>query len=142
MQTCSAVSTTQPTISPAPGARAFPLTVILSDPGNTNSTVPVPPGNVSVWYTTDGSTPGVNQGTSTLCNPVPGSTGCTVTLAGPGTIKAIGQWGQGANVTSYPAGYGFVPSAATSAVYTAGAGSNPAVTIRGRVTFKGYVTPN
>jgi hypothetical protein len=57
------------------------------------------------------------------------------------TVRAIGMWGQNANVTSYPAGYGFVPSAVASAAYTAGGSNRPAVTVRGHVRFKGLVTP-
>jgi Bacterial Ig-like domain (group 2) len=115
---CSAITTTAPTISPATGNASFPLTVTMTDAGNTSSTTPVPQGNVSIWYTTDGSTPAPNAGTSQLCNPTVGSTSCNIAVAAAGTVKAIGMWGQGANTYSYPSGYGFVPSSVASATYT------------------------
>jgi len=115
---CSAITTTAPTISPASGNASFPLTVTLTDAGNTSSTTPVPQGNVSIWYTTDGSTPAPNSGTSKLCNATVGSTSCNIAVAAAGTVKAIGMWGQGANTYSYPSGYGFVPSSVASATYT------------------------
>jgi hypothetical protein len=114
---CSAITTTMPAISPASGAQGFPLAVRLTDAGNTSSTTPLPMGNVSIWYTTDGSTPAPNSGTSQLCNPAVGSSSCTISLAAAGTVKAIGMWGQGANPLSYPSGYGFVPSSVASATY-------------------------
>jgi hypothetical protein len=117
--TCSTTKTTMPTISPTSGGQDFPLTVTITDAGNTSSTTPVPMGNVSIWYTTDGSSPAPNAGTSRLCNPAVGSTSCNISLAAAGTVKAIGMWGQGANVLSYPSGYAFVPSPAASASYTA-----------------------
>jgi hypothetical protein len=115
---CSPTTTTTPTISPASSAVSFPVTVTLSDAGNTSSTTPVPQGNVSIWYTTDGSTPAINSGTSRLCNPTVGSNSCNIALAAAGTVKAIGMWGQGANPLAYPSGYGFVPSPVASATYT------------------------
>jgi hypothetical protein len=44
-------------------------------------------------------------------------------LAGPATVKAIGMWGSGANVKTYPTGYGFVPSSSVSANYTSASGA-------------------
>ena len=107
--TPQAVTSVAPTISPASGAQTYPLTVTLTDPGYTSG--PQPLGNTSIYYTTDGSTPTVN---STLY------TG-PITLSSPATVKAIGMWGSGANVKTYPAGYGFVPSAAVSTSYTSAA---------------------
>ncbi len=117
---CSATPTTAPTISRASAAVTFPATVTLTDAGNTSSTTPVPQGNVSIWYTTDGSTPAANSGTSRLCNPTVGSTSCNVVLPTAGTVKAIGMWGQGANPTSYPSGYAFVPSSVTTLAVSPG----------------------
>jgi hypothetical protein len=37
-----------------------------------------------------------------------------------GTVKAIGMWGQGANPTSYPSGYAFVPSSVTTLAVSPG----------------------
>jgi hypothetical protein len=117
---CSPIMTTTPAISPASGPQSFPLTVTLTDAGNTSSTAPVPMGNVSIWYTTDGSTPAPHSGTSQLCNPTVGSTTCAISLAAAATVKAIGMWGQGANPLSYPSGYGFIPSSVASAAYNNG----------------------
>jgi hypothetical protein len=58
----------------------------------------------------------------------------------PRIVKGIEMWGQAAHVTSYPAGYGFVPSAAASAAYAVA--GTPSVTVKGHVSFKGNVTPN
>jgi hypothetical protein len=115
---CSAVPTTAPTISSS--GTVFPATVTLTDAGNTSSTTPVPQGNVSIWYTTDGSAPAPNSGTSQLCNPTVGSTSCNVVLPTAATVKAIGMWGQGANPTSYPSGYAFVPSSVTTLAVSPG----------------------
>lgn len=108
--TCSALTTAAPTV-----AISSTGTVTLTDAGSTSTTVAVPPGNVSIWYTTDGSTPAPNAGTSQYY------TGPFL-LPSVATVKAIGMWGQGANPISYPAGYGFVPSAVVSATY---GGSTP-----------------
>jgi hypothetical protein len=116
---CSATPTIAPAITAS--GTVFPATVTLTDAGNTSSTTPVPQGNVSIWYTTDGSTPAPNSGTSRLCNPTVGSTSCNIALATAATVKAIGMWGQGANPTSYPSGYAFVPSSVTTKVVSAGA---------------------
>jgi hypothetical protein len=116
---CSAVPTTAPTISSS--GTVFPATVTLIDAGNTSSTTPVPQGNVSIWYTTDGSAPAPNSGTSQLCNPTVGSTSCNIVLPTAATVKAIGMWGQGANPTSYPSGYAFVPSNVATLIVSPGA---------------------
>ena len=103
--TCQAMPSTAPTISPAAGAISGATTVTLSDSGI----------NHSIYYTTDGSTPTVS---STLYSG-PFS-------VNPGTtVKAIGMWGQGANTTSYPSGYGYVPSAVVSTAYTASVAPAP-----------------
>jgi hypothetical protein len=116
---CSAVPTTAPTISSS--GTVFPATVTITDAGNTSATTPVPQGNVSIWYTTDGSTPAPNSGTSLLCNPTVGSTSCNIVLPTAAPVKAIGMWGQGANPTSYPSGYAFVPSSVTTSTVSPGA---------------------
>jgi hypothetical protein len=96
---CSTVPSTAPTISPAAGAIASATTITLSDSGM----------NHSIYYTTDGSTPTLSSTLYTAPFSVnPGT-----------TVKAIGMWGQGANAKSYPAGYGYVPSAVVSATYIA-----------------------
>jgi hypothetical protein len=115
--TCSAVTSVAPTISPPSGAANYPLTVTLTDPGYTSG--PQPLGNHSIWYTTDGSTPVPGSGTAKQL-----SSGGKFVLSAPGTVKAVGMWGSGANPNSYPAGYGFVPSAVRSARYIAPAPAN------------------
>ena len=103
--TCQAMPSTAPTISPAAGAISGATTVTLSDSGI----------NHSIYYTTDGSTPTVSSTLYTAPFSVnPGT-----------TVKAIGMWGQGANTTSYPAGYGYVPSAVVSTAYTASVAPAP-----------------
>lgn len=105
---CTAKTSVAPTISPAAGSQSYPLTVTMTDPGFTSGAQPL--GNHSIYYTTDGSTPTVSSALYT--GPI--------TLSAAATVKAIGMWGSGANATSYPAGYGFVPSSAVSAAYTGG----------------------
>ena len=89
-----------PTVSPAAGAISAATTVTLSDTG----------ANTSVWYTTDGSAPTTS---STLYigpfSVTPGT-----------TVKAIGMWGAANQPKSYPAGYGYVPSAVVTASYASG----------------------
>jgi hypothetical protein len=115
--TCSAVTSAAPTISPASGAQSFPLTVTLTDAG-LSSTTPAPNGNTGIWYTTDGSTPVPGSGTAQYLR-----SGGTFVLTAPATVKAVGMWGAPNQPTSYPAGYGFVPSAVLSAHYATGAAS-------------------
>ncbi|HET6218627.1 MAG TPA: hypothetical protein VFE27_16510 [Acidobacteriaceae bacterium] len=114
---CSAVQSAPPTFDPPSGPANYPLTVTLTDPGHTSG--PRPLGNTSIWYTTDGSTPVPGSGTAKQL-----SSGGKLVLNGPGTIKAVGMWGSGANPTSYPRGYGFVPSEVRSAHYGASAPPN------------------
>jgi hypothetical protein len=103
--TCSAITSTAPTISPASGAISSATTITLSDMGT----------NHSVYYTTDGSTP--TTASTLYTGPFQVAPGTTV--------QAIGMWGRGANATSYPAGYGYVPSAVVSATYVASAVAKP-----------------
>jgi hypothetical protein len=111
--TPTAVTSVAPTISPSPGAQTFPLTVTLTDPGYTNTTTPVPQGNTGIWYTTDGSTPVPGSGTAQYV-----ATGGSFVLPAAATVKAVGMWGTPNQPTSYPAGYGFVPSGVVTAAYT------------------------
>jgi hypothetical protein len=108
--TCSAVQSAPPTFDPPSGPANYPLTVTLTDPGHKSG--PRPLGNTSIWYTTDGSTPVPGSGTA---KQLP--SGGKFSLGAPGTVKAVGMWGSGANPTSYPPGYGFVPSEVRSAHY-------------------------
>jgi hypothetical protein len=117
-RTPSAITSVAPTISPASGARTFPLTVTLTDLGQTSATYAGPLGNTGIWYTTDGSTPVPGASCTAPCGYLP--TGGTFTLASAATVKAVGMWGTPPQPTSYPAGYGFVPSAVVSAAYTGG----------------------
>ena len=102
VSTCSTQSVPTPTISPASGSFGTPPTVTMaeSQPGST------------IYYTTDGSTPSV--ATSNIY------TGPFTAPSGNVTIKAIAQWGIGANQRiSFPSGYGYTPSTTVSASYTA-----------------------
>jgi hypothetical protein len=112
--TCSPVTSAAPSISPSGGNQSFPLKVTLTDPGF-DSTKPVPNGNTGIWYTTDGSTPVPGAGTAQYL-----PSGGKFDLKAPATVKAVGMWGSGANPTSYPAGFGFVPSEVKSAQFTSG----------------------
>jgi hypothetical protein len=99
--TCSAVTSTAPTISPAPGTFTGSQMITLADSGP----------NDSVWYTTDGTTPIPGKGTARRYSAPFKITSTT-------TIIAVGQWGTGLYFLSFPAGYGYVPSAAVKATYT------------------------
>jgi Chitobiase/beta-hexosaminidase C-terminal domain/Bacterial Ig-like domain (group 2) len=99
--TCSTVSSVAPSISPAAVAISEPTTITLSETGT----------NHSIYYTTNGSTP--TTASTLYSGPF---------SVGPGTtVKAVGMWGQGANAKSYPAGYGYVPSAVVTATYAVSA---------------------
>ena len=110
------VTSVAPTISPASGSQTFPLTVTLTDPGYTSGSQPR--GNTGIWYTTDGSMPVPGWGTAQYL-----ASGGTFVLSAAATVKAVGMWGTPPQPTSYPAGYGFVPSAVKSARYTSGLAS-------------------
>jgi hypothetical protein len=120
--TCSAITSVTPTISEA--AVNGTQMITLADPGLTSG--PGPHGNTSIYYTTDGS------------NPVPGS-GTTHLYSGPfsmppGTAKAVGLYGAGGTnpqtwPTTYPTGYGYVPSPVVTASITGTQGGTPTPTL-------------
>lgn len=137
--TIAAITSVAPSISPSSGAQSFPLTVTMTDAGNTSSAGPL--GNTSIFYTTDGT------------NPVPGCnfgvSGCTTklysgpfTLTSSSTVKAVGMYGTGANTMTYPSGYGYVPSASQSATYTGGGlpGAGTPVFAPTSTTFTGLLS--
>jgi hypothetical protein len=120
--TVTPVTSTAPTISPAGGAISGATTVTLANSGT----------NHSVYYTTDGSTPTTS---STLY------TGSFSVNPGT-TVHAIGMWGQGANPTSYPSGYGYVPSSVVTASYTsASAVKHPGANVRSALSRTDTVAP-
>jgi len=104
--TCSTRTSATPTIAPNGGTFTGTTTVVLAASGNTG-----------IWYTTDGST------------PVPGTAkfySAPITLSATTTIKAIGMWGNQIQPTTYPSGYGYVPSSVVTATFTSsGAGPTP-----------------
>jgi hypothetical protein len=97
---CSTVRSTAPVLPPSMTFTGS-QTITLADNGS----------NTSIWYTTDGSTPVPGQGTAQLYRT-------PLVVAGTTTIKAVGMWGTANQPKSYPAGYGYVPSAVVSATYT------------------------
>ena len=101
--TCSALTSTAPTISPAGGTVSGSVTVTLSNAGV----------NTSTWYTTDGSTPVPGQGTAKIYT-------APFTVSSTTTVKAVGMWGAYNQPKSYPSGYGYVPSGVQTATYTTG----------------------
>ena len=118
----SAITSVAPTMSPASGGQTFPLTVTLTDAGHTSGAQPL--GNTGIWYTTDGSTPVPGSGAAQYL-----ASGGTFVLPAPATVKAVGMWGTPNQPTSYPAGYGFVPSGVVTAAYSvSGAITRPAGT--------------
>jgi hypothetical protein len=124
----TAVISAAPTISPASGAQSFPLKVKLTDSGyhvepgheKDQKGPRVPFANTGIWYTTDGSTPVPGKGTAQRLDD-----GGSFILPSAATVKAVGMWGAANQPTSYPRGYGFVPSEIKSATYTSGGTSQP-----------------
>jgi Chitobiase/beta-hexosaminidase C-terminal domain/Bacterial Ig-like domain (group 2) len=98
--TCEGTPSTAPSISPAGGSFSGSQLATLSDPGE----------NTSIWYTTDGSTPVPGQGTAQMYTAPFKITSST-------TVKAVGMWGSYNQPTSYPAGYGYVPSSVVTASF-------------------------
>ncbi|HEY3836276.1 MAG TPA: Ig-like domain-containing protein [Bryobacteraceae bacterium] len=122
-QSVAAMTSAAPAISPSGGSQKFPLTITVTDQGNTSGAGPQ--GNTGIWYTTDGSTPVPGTGTTKYL-----ASGGTFTLSAAATVKAVGMWGALNQPTSYPAGYGFVPSAVVTASYATGSIARPAATAR------------
>jgi Chitobiase/beta-hexosaminidase C-terminal domain/Bacterial Ig-like domain (group 2) len=120
--TCSTVPTTAPTISPAGGAVSGATTVTLADSGM----------NQSIYYTTDGSTP--STASTLYTGPFQVSPGSNV--------QAIAMWGAPNQPKSYPAGYGYVPSAVVSAGFTAAvvAGNQPGAKVSSALTGANTIT--
>ena len=106
---CQSTVSSAPTISPAGGGFTGSQTVTLATAGV----------NTSIWYTTDGSTPVPGAGTAQLYAAPFAVTATT-------TVKAVGMWGVAPQPLTWPAGYGYTPSAPVSATFTSGGG--PAVT--------------
>ncbi len=119
--TIAAVTSTKPTITPASGSFGSSQAVTITDNGNVSG--PGPRGNTGIWYTTDGTTPVPRAGTSKYC-----SSPCNFSVTSTTTVNAVGMWGAITQPASYPAGYGFVPSAVVSATYTASGGTPTAAT--------------
>jgi hypothetical protein len=67
--------------------------------------------NTGVWYTTDGSTPVPGSGTAQYYSG-------PFTISSSTVVKAVGMWGAANQPSSYPAGYGYVPSAVVTATFT------------------------
>ncbi len=108
--TIAALTSVQPTISPASGTFTTSQTVTFTNPGTNRDA------NTGIWYTTDGSTPVPGSGTAQFI-----ASGGTIAVSVTTTVKAVGMWGALNQPTSYATGYGYVPSAVTSATYTSGA---------------------
>ena len=103
--TVKPVTSVAPSISPSGGTFSGTQTVTLTNNGTNRDA------NTSIWYClTSGCTP--SPGASTLY------TG-PFTVSSTTTVKAIGMWGAMNQPYSYPAGYGYVPSAVVTATYTA-----------------------
>jgi hypothetical protein len=103
-RTCAQTSVA-PVISPASGSSSGSQTVTFTDPGQNRDK------NTGIWYTTDGTNPVPGAGTAKYI-----SSGGSITV-GAATVKAVGMWGAANQPTSYPSGYGYVPSAMVSATY-------------------------
>ncbi len=112
----SSKKSTAPNISPESKSFSGSLEVTLVDKGNEKDVGPR--GNTGIWYTTDGSNPGPKFGSSKFY------TG-PFTVSSTTTVKAVGMWGAITQPASYPTGYGFVPSATVTAVYTRSDSSAP-----------------
>jgi Chitobiase/beta-hexosaminidase C-terminal domain len=97
--TCSTVATTAPTITQSGSG------VTITDAGVSGANQAI-----SIYYTTDGSSPTVS---STLY------TGPFTPAAGA-VIKAIGMWGVAPQPTSFPSGLGYVPSNVVTATFGSG----------------------
>ena len=122
--TVVATSTTIPTVAPAISAASGSQasTITLSD-SDTNR-------GLSMFYTTDGSTPAIfgpggSAGTSQVYH-------APFTVAAGTTVKAIAAWGQGANQGIVFPAFGYVPSNVTTLLVVAA----------GRTLTGGYLRAN
>lgn len=117
--TCAQTSVT-PVISLASGSQ----TVTFTNPGQNRDK------NTGIWYTTDGTNPVPGAGTARYI-----SSGGTITVGPATTVKAVGMWGAANQPTSYPPGYGYVPSAMVSAVSIGNQSLSP------KTVVSGYLRP-
>lgn len=122
---CTGTPSQAPTISPAGGSISGSQSVTLTDSGP----------NTGVWYTTDGSTPVPGSGTAQYYT-APFSVSATA------TVKAVGMWGNMIQPTSYPAGYGYVPSNVVTASFVSGGAVKKPVTHSSTTTPSGTQTEN
>jgi hypothetical protein len=106
--TCAQTSVT-PTISPAGGSFNGSQTVTLTNSGTNRDA------NTGIWYTTDGSTPVPGSATTTYI-----ASGGTISITATTTLKAVGMWGAFNQPSSYPSGYGYVPSAVVTQSFVSG----------------------
>jgi hypothetical protein len=100
--TCAGTPSVAPAITPAGGSFSGSQVVTLTDTGP----------NTGVWYTTDGSVPVPGSGTAQLYTGPFSITSSTI-------VTAVGMWGAPNQPVSYPAGYGYTPSAAVAASFAA-----------------------
>jgi Chitobiase/beta-hexosaminidase C-terminal domain/Bacterial Ig-like domain (group 2) len=129
--TIAAVTSVAPTISPGGGTFSGSHTITFTNPGQNRDV------NTGIWYTTDGSTPVPGAGTAQYA-----SSGGTIPITSTTTVKAVGMWGAANQPTSYPAGYGYIPSSVISAVYTTSGGSPVPPTPTGVLNDAYLATPN
>ena len=107
VQTSTTIATVAPAISAASSSTGAIITLSDSDTNH----------RLSVFYTTDGSVPGVF--------PPGGASGTSQVYTGPfkvaggTTVKAIASWGQGANQGIVFPSFGYVPSSVTTMVLAA-----------------------
>jgi hypothetical protein len=121
-KTCAQTSVA-PVISPASGTSSGSQTVTFTNPGQNRDK------NTGIWYTTDGTNPVPGAGTAGYI-----SSGGTI-VVGATTVKAVGMWGAANQPTSYPAGYGYVPSAVVSATYIGN------LSVSAKTVVSGYLRP-
>jgi hypothetical protein len=96
-----------PSISPQSGLFNGLQAVTFSNPDSGRDT------NTGIWYTTDGSIPVPGAGTAKYI-----ASGGSIQIGNTAKVQAVGMWGAQNQPTSYPAGYGYVPSVVVSQSYT------------------------
>jgi hypothetical protein len=111
--TITTTASALPSISPSSGGFSGSQVVTFTDAGFASGAQPL--GNTGVWVTTDGSTPTPGSGTAQYI-----ASGGTITVTSTTTVKAVGMWGAINQPPSYASGFGFVPSAVVTAVFTGG----------------------